>query len=272
MLGGDSDVLETMGMELMAGRNFRPSDFTDTTRYAILNETAARQFGWADGALGKQLLSSQNNRIAFQVIGVVKDFNFESLHRQIRPLIYFLAPDWVGEVAVRIRPNDMASTLAFLAQKWQVFVPEAPLEYSFLEEDLQALYHTEQTTGRLFVVFSALAIFIACLGLFGLASFTTAQRTKEIGIRKVLGASQATLVRLLTQDFVKLVLVANIFAWPVAYFVMNSWLQNFAYRINVGWEGGLWAGSMALLIAMLTVSTQAIQAATANPITALRYE
>jgi putative ABC transport system permease protein len=272
MLGGDGDIIETMGMELVAGRNFRPGDLTDTTRYVILNETAVKQFGWTDDPIGKQLLGSQNDRPVFQIIGVVKDFHFESLHKEIRPLIYFLAPDWVGAVSVRINPTDIPGTLAYLEKKWKEFVPNAVFDFSFLDEDLQALYQTEQTTGKLFVVFSAMAIFVACLGLFGLASFTTEQRTKEIGIRKVLGASVGGLVGLLSQDFVKLVLLANIFAWPLAYFAMNKWLQDFAYRIDIGWWIFALAGGMALVIALLTVSFQAIKAALANPVEALRYE
>jgi len=178
----------------------------------------------------------------------------------------------VWYVSVRIRPENPASTLAFLKSKWQALVPEQPFEYFFLDSDFDRLYRAEERTGRIFGYFSALAILIACLGLFGLAAFAAERRTKEIGVRKVLGASVANVTALLSMDFVKLVLFANLIAWPVAWYAMNQWLQNFAYRVEMRWWVFALAGGLALFIALFTVSTQAIKAALANPVEALRYE
>jgi putative ABC transport system permease protein len=276
-LAADEDFVKTLGMKIIAGRNFSKAFSTDSSA-VILNETAVKRLGLTE-AVGKKIVLMGRTReesLKFTVIGVLKDFHFESLRQEIRPLALFpqraLRERAPGFVAVRLRPKNLPATLAFLENKWREFVPHHPFEYSFLDADFEALYRAEQRTGRIFGAFSALAILIACLGLFGLASFMTEQRTKEIGVRKVLGASVAQVVILLSKDFTRLVLIALMIAAPAAYLAMNRWLQDFAYRIEISWWVFALAGSVALFIALLTVSTQAIKAALANPVEALRYE
>ena len=269
----DDHLIPTLGMELVAGRAFSPDRATDSTAL-ILNEAAVALMGWED-PIGQQLiqpgLAADTPDMRFTVIGVVKDFHYESLHEDIDPLAMQLSA--FGQYwAVRIQPTDIPETVAALEAAWQQFVPEEPFEYSFLNADFDALYGAEQRTSQLFTVFSILAILIACLGLFGLASFLIQQRTKEVGIRKVLGASVPGIVALLSKDFARLVLVAMVIAWPAAYFVARAWLQDFAYRISIPWGLFLIAGLVALAIAFLTVSYQSIKAATADPVQSLRYE
>ncbi|UCE07953.1 MAG: hypothetical protein JSW07_07955 [bacterium] len=226
-----------------------------------------------DDAVGKQLneLAAGPDAV-FTIIGVMKDFHFESLHKTIKPMLLRLSTHNYEHICVRIRPENMKATLNFLKDKRQAFESSYPYRYFFLDQDFGRLYQKEERQGRIFVTFTILAIFIACLGLFCLASFSAEQRTKEIGVRKVLGASVPNIVTMLTQDFTKWVLLANLIAWPIAYIAMNKWLQNFAYRIEMSWWIFVLAGVTALFIALLTVSWQAIRAATANPVEALRYE
>jgi putative ABC transport system permease protein len=192
----------------------------------------------------------------------------------VKPLIFNLPiKRWdANRFAIKIASEDIRGTLDFLAAKWKTYTKVHPFSYSFLDEKLDALYRAEQRFGKIFSIFAGLAILIACLGLFGLASFTAGRRTKEIGIRKVLGASVAGIVNLLSSDFTKLVIAANFIAWPLAWFAMNRWLQDFAYRVEIGWWIFVLAGGLALIIALLTICTQAIKAALANPVEALRYE
>ncbi|MDZ7304890.1 MAG: ABC transporter permease [candidate division KSB1 bacterium] len=262
----DEGFIETMGMEMVAGRNFSPEFATETSAF-ILNETAVKKLGW-ENAVGKKLAG---NARTGAIIGVVKDFHFESLHQEIHPLVMLFATS-PSYLSVRVRQANLHQTLTFLEEKWRSFVPDQPFEYSFLDEAFDKLYRSEERLEQIFGYFSTLAIFIACLGLFGLASFTAEQRTKEIGIRKVLGASVASILFLLSKDFGKLVLLANFIAWPVAWYAMNRWLQNYAYRIEIGWWVFALAGGLALIIAFATVSTQAFKAALANPVQVLRYE
>jgi putative ABC transport system permease protein len=180
-------------------------------------------------------------------------------------------PELFNTLSIKIEPNDVSSTLARLEETWSKLSPSFPFEYSFLDESINRMYQAEEKTERIIGTFSMLAILIACLGLFGLASYATEQRTKEVGIRKVLGASVSEIIGLLSNDFVKLVLVANLLAWPIAYFAMNKWLQDFAYRVEIGWWVFALAGGLCCAT-LLTVSTQAIKAALANPVEALRYE
>jgi putative ABC transport system permease protein len=277
-LSADEDFVKTLDMKIAAGRNFSNAFATDSSA-VVINETAGKRLGWKD-AVGKKLIllgRTPEESLKFTVIGVLKDFHFESLRQEIRPMAVFpqsalsfsLTPEYV---AVRIRSQNLPATLAFLENKWREFVPHHPFEYSFLDADFEALYRVEQRTGKIFGAFSALAILIACLGLFGLASFMTEQRTKEIGVRKVLGASVSQVVILLSKDFTRLVLIALIIAAPVAYLAMSRWLQDFAYRINIGVLTFVLAGGLALVIALFTVSFQSIKAAVANPVEALRYE
>jgi len=272
----DHNFIDTYGIKMAAGRNFSVEFPTDSTQAFILNEAAVKKIGWpsAEAAVGKPF--EYGNRKG-RIIGVVKDFNYESLHQPITPIILFINPPSFNSVSVKIRPNrpeDISTTLAFLQQKWQEYRPQNPFSYSFVDERYEQLYQNEHRLGQIFGAFSLLAVFIACLGLFGLASYTAEQRTKEIGIRKVLGASVGHVVFLLSRDFTRLVIIATLAAWPIAYFAMNKWLQEFAYRINLNQQTAtfLLAALLALAIALATISYQAIKAALNNPIKALRYE
>ncbi len=264
----DADYVATLGMKLAAGRAFQ--DWATDSSAVLLNEAAVKMSGWRD-PVGSQLNSGDGTQ-TFTVIGVLQNFHFETLRNEIQPLMMHLSSSFPQFVSVRIRPDDTPATLAFLKKQWEAFFPRAPFEYSFLDQDFDALHRADQRLGKIFSVFSSLAILIACIGLFSLSAFTAEQRTKEIGIRKVLGASVSGIIGLLSKDFVKLVLIANLLAWPVAWFAMNKWLQTFAYRIEIAWWIFLLAGGLALVIALLTVGTQAIKAALVNPVEALRYE
>jgi len=280
----DGDFLATMEIELAAGRNFSSSYPTDLTEALIINEAAMRKFEWESPAIavGKEIKCAEMNNKNLVVVGVTKTFHYASLHNNIEPLMIRLVDPEASSssghgleqmvISVRVSSNDIPATMAFIADKWQAFDANHPLECFFLDENFDKLYQADQRLGKVFGYFSVLAIFIACMGLFGLAAFTAEQRTREIGIRKVLGASVAHVIALLSKDFVRLVLFANLIAWPIGYFAMNRWLQDFAFRANLDWWMFALAGGMALLIALLTVSAQALKAALANPVEALRYE
>ncbi len=268
LLVADHDYVETLALEMAQGRTFSRVLATDSNA-VLVNEAAVKILGLND-PIGKGVGISSDD--IFPIIGVIKDFHFKSLHDEINPLVYFLGRGTMSFTAVRIRSDDISSTLDYLKARWFEFVPDVPFKYSFLDEDFAALYRTEQKTQQLFSVFSVLAIMIASIGLFGLAAFTAERRTKEIGVRKVLGASISNLLFLLNREFFRLVVIANVIAWPIAYYSMTKWLQDFAYRIDIGWWVFALAGGLALLIALLTVSTQAIRAALANPVKSLRYE
>jgi len=266
----DHDFFKTYRMQIVAGRDFSRQFRTDSTEAFILNETAASALGWASpkDAIGQEFSYGEGEG---RIIGVVKDFHFESLHQQIKPMVFYLSP-FLLRISVRIRAGDIPETLVFLQDRWQSYRLDYPFSYFFVDDRFDQRYAKDEKLGQLFGVFSSLAIFVAGLGLLGLASFVTEQRTKEIGVRKVLGASVKGIVALLSKDFVKLVLLANLFAWPVAWVAMNRWLQDFAYRIDISWWVFVLAGGLALVIALVTVSTQAIRAALANPVKSLRYE
>jgi putative ABC transport system permease protein len=252
----DYNYFETMGIELVSGRIFSRDHQTDQDAL-IVNQTYLDKFP---------------ERKADNIIGVVKDFHALSLHQEMDPVEMRLNADWRGNTLVRFGTGDVRDMMAFIEQAWKTFVPNQPFVYTFLDDHLDQLYRAEQKLGRIFFVFSGIAIFVACLGLFGLVAFTAERRTKEIGIRKVVGASVGGIVMLLSRDFVKLVVLANVIAWPVAYWAMRDWLANFAYRIDLGWEVFVLSGGLALVIALLTVGYQAWKAARANPVDALRYE
>jgi putative ABC transport system permease protein len=266
---GDHQTVEALGLQLLQGRSFSNEITTDVTSAYILNETAVRELGW-DDPVGKPFKVWDEEM--GQIIGVVKDFNFRSLHQKIEPLVLDIKPEWSWSAAIRIAPNEVAGTLRFIETQWRALEPDLPLSYRFLDADFDRLYRSEERLGQLFSSFAFLALFVACLGLFGLASFTAEQRTREIGIRKVLGASVTEILLLLSKEFTRLVAVAFVIAAPFAYFAMGKWLQNFAYHINLGAGPFLLGGGLALLIALATVSAQAIKAALANPVEALRYE
>ena len=267
----DHDFIQTFEIELVAGRDFSRDFVTDAKQAFIINEAAVKKTGW-NSPIGKRVTRFYPEFVQGSVIGVIKDFHLESLYKTIKPLVLLIDPEGFQYLSVRIRPNDIPGTLDFIKKKWTEFSPNRPFEYFFLDNYFDKLYKAEEKLGQIFGYFTFLAIFIACLGLFGLASFATEQRTKEIGIRKVLGASIVGIVLLLSKDFTKLVIVSNLIAWPIAYYAMNRWLQDFAYRINIGVGTFLLAGAIALIIALLTVGFQAVKAALANPVEALRYE
>jgi len=259
----DADVLPTLGMRLLKGRNFSKEIASDSTA-AILNEAAVRALGLED-PIGAEINEGQ------RVIGVVHDFNFQSLKHQVEPVAMTYAPAG-GRLALKLRGRDMAGFLAALQDTWQRFSADEPIRYFFLDDNFAQLAASERTLSRAIAAFTLLALLIACLGLFGLAAFTAEQRTKEIGIRKILGASVANLVGLLSKDFLKLVALALFIALPLAWYAMHRWLQNFAYRIDIEWWVLALAAVLALLVAFLTVSVQSMRAAMANPVEALRSE
>jgi len=266
----DYDYITTMGLELVKGRNFSEMNSTDSLAF-ILNESAVKWFGWED-PIGREFKGALKKEGKGTVIGVVRDFHDNSLHQSIEPLAFEIFPKHFNRFFVKIRPEDVTATLNSIEKKWQKFDPQHPFEYSFMDEDYDKLYHSDQQMGNIFKYFSLLAIIIACQGLFGLAAYIAEQRTREIGIRKVVGASVLNIVSLLSGEFIKLVLFANIIALPIAYFAMNKWLQDFAYRINITWWIFLLAGTVALTMTLITVSFQSIKAAVANPVESLRYE
>jgi len=266
----DYDFLPTLGIEIAEGRAPSADHATDARDAVLVNEAAVREYGW-DDPVGKTIrLNDEQHR----VIGVVKDYHYRSLKEAIAPLVLMIGADQLAysDIAARVYPTDLPATLAALEATWKTFAPDRPFEYRFLDEEFGKYYQAEQRLGRIFGAFSFLAILISCLGLFGLASFTTEQRTKEIGIRKVLGASASGLVVMLSKDFTRLIGLAFLVSAPLAYFAMNQWLEDFAYRIDISWPIFLTAGLAALGVALLTVSYQAIKAALADPVKSLRYE
>ena len=268
----DFDFQETLGIEMAEGRFFAKEFQTDVKESFILNEAAVKFLG-----LESPVNKSFSCQVPFaegkgKIIGVVKDFHFQSLHRKISPLIMMILPYWHTHCHFRISPKDAPATFAFINQKLTELVPEYPFELKFLEDDIDRLYNMEQRVGHLVRYGALLAVFVACLGLFGLASFTTEQRTKEIGVRKILGASVPGLMYLFSREFTKWILLANVIAWPVAYLVMRRWLQGFAYRTPMEWDVFVFSASLALLTAGLTVFYHSIKAATSNPVKSLRHE
>ncbi len=271
----DEDFLPEYGIELTAGRNFREYLATDA-QSCILNDAAVKLLGWTypEEALGQKLVVGPEDNVE-TVIGVIRDFHFQGLQSVIGPLVMDSADSqWfnLNIITLNVNTSNLKEVLVFAEKTWNKLFPGRPFEYSFLDEDFNRLYMTEELRSQIFGVFALLGLFVACLGLLGLASFAAEQRTKEIGIRKVLGASISNIVFMLTKEFTRWVLIANIIAWPVAYYFMNKWLQDFAYRIDIHWWVFVLAGGIALVIAFFTVSWQAIRTATANPVEALRYE
>jgi putative ABC transport system permease protein len=272
----DTDFIPLLGIELSAGRNFSENFTTDKTEGFILNESAVKLLGWEtpEMAVGKGILipESPGKYQKGRIVGVVKDFHFKSLHQKIEPLILYMDPQRFRYITVKISTEDIPSTLDYLGNKFKAFSPGFTFEYFFLEDSFDKLYRSEERIQTIFNSFTILAILISCLGLFGLASFTAEQRTREVGIRKVLGATVPDIITQLSREFITWVLMANIIAWPVAFIVMNKWLQNFAYRTDPGIGTFIMSGLIALVIALLTVSYQSVKTALANPIHALKYE
>lgn len=266
----DYDYLRTMGMTLSKGRNFSKEFGGDSTG-VIINETTAKILGY-DDPIGKNIYRTTDDQtLKYEIIGVVRNFNFESLKQSIGPLAFFLNPS-PGLASFKVKTADLNGLLKTIESKWKTMAPGMPFSYRFLDESFNEMYNDERRVGKIALTFSVLAILIACLGLFGLAAFVAEQRTKEIGIRKVLGASVNGLVTLLSKDFVKLVGIAFLFAAPIAWYFMQKWLQDFEYRITINWVVFVIAALIALFIAVATISFQAIKAALANPVKNLRTE
>ena len=267
----DEEYIKTMGMELVKGRNFSKTFGTDSNAI-IINETTASLLGY-DDPVGKNIYYSEDGSktIPLNIIGMVKNFHFESLRQSVGPLCFRLEKS-TGMAIFKVNTKDVKSLVSRVETTWKKMAPGMPFSYRFLDEAFDSMYRSEQRIGKLAMAFAILAILIACMGLFGLATYAAEQRIKEIGIRKVLGASVNNIVEMLSKDFLILVLISSIIAFPLAWWAMHSWLQDFAYRINIPWWVFLAAGGIALFIALATISLQAIRAAVANPVKALRSE
>jgi putative ABC transport system permease protein len=268
----DYDFIETMGIQMVAGRAFSrefPSDISDDDNAAfMINETLAE-------LIGKESLINENLRflgVEGPIVGIMKDFHFRSIHNEIEPLAVILYPEWFNTMLIRLVPGDVTKSIAAVETGWNQVLPNYPFEYRFLDEDFTRRYRIEIGAGQLLRYFTVLVVIISCLGLFGLSSFTAEQRTKEIGVRKVLGASITNLVILMTSQFTKLVFIAIAIAFPIAYYILNKYLGNYAYRIDLSVSVFVLSGLLAVLVAIITVSYQAIRAATVNPAQALKYE
>jgi len=270
----DHDYIPLMEMEIIKGRNFS-KDFGSDSNATIINETTAKLLGW-ENPIGKRLYTnfqdqSGTSLINREVIGVVKNFHFESMKDNIGPLSFRLANNsWA--TAFKVNTSDIKQLVNSIENRWKSMAPGMPFSYQFMDESFENMYRVEQRTGKLGLTLAVIAILIACLGLFGLATYTAEQRIKEIGVRKVLGATIGNIVSMLSKDFLVLVLIASALAIPFAWWGMNKWLQDFAFRINIGWWIFIAAGVIALVIALVTVSSQAIKAALANPVKSLRTE
>lgn len=271
--GVDHDYIKTFGMQVVHGRDFSRSFGSDSSAI-ILNETAAKLFG-GNSVVGKRIATFADSQLktfkTYTVIGIIKNFHYESLRQNIGGLSMVLNPN-SGGAAFRLNSANLPALVHQIEAKWKALVPGQPFSYEFMEDGFDNMYRAEQRIGTLALTFAALAVLIACLGLFGLAAFTAEQRTKEIGVRKVLGASVPSLIALLSKDFLKLVLIAIVIATPLAWWAMRQWLQDFAYKIDIEWWVFALAGTLAVAIALLTVSFQSIKAALMNPVKSLRAE
>ena len=266
----DHEHFDVMGFELVAGRNFSREFPSDSTAM-LVNEAIVDAMGWED-PIGERLISFNGEKpMEITVVGVLKDYNFESLRENIRPIMIRLG-DFGNDMTVRYTHEDPKEAVELLESKWKEVAPNEPFEFAFLDERFDEMYRAEQRLGVLFTIFTGLAIFIACLGLFGLAAFTAEQRTKEIGIRKAMGASSFTIVRLLSSEFVKFILIAFVISIYPAYYFISGWLENFVYRIGIDWWVFLLSGIIAFVIALITVSFQSVKASRLDPATTLRYE
>jgi putative ABC transport system permease protein len=271
-VSSDHDFVSTFGIPMMSGRYFSRDFGTDTASF-VINESSVKALGWTkENAIGKSFKYGNQKG---HIIGVITDFHFESMHQAIVPMVFIMTPasrPYYNNLSIKIVGNDISNSVSYLEKTWKKIFPETPVDYTFLDENFDRLYQSEQRQATIFTVFACIAIFIACLGLFGLSAFAISQRIKEIGVRKVLGANVQGIVALLSKDFLKLVGIAAVMAFPVAWFAMNNWLKDFAYRVNIQWWVFVVAGILAAMIAFVTVSFQAIKAAVSNPVKSLRTE
>lgn len=278
---GDQDYVKTLGLHIIAGRDFSRDMATDATEGFIINETAVKEWGFGspEKAIGHPVYwdewaptDSLHPVKKGKVIGVVQDFHYKSLHEKVTASVIQVYPQVTYTVAAKLKTAGMTNTLAFIKNKWSQFVPAYPLDYKFMDETYGKMYSSEEKLSDLLWIFTLMAIFIGCMGLFGLAAFSAEQRTKEIGIRKVLGANVLNIISLLSKNFLVLVLIAAVIAFPIAWWAMNNWLDDFPYRVSISWWIFGIAIIAALLIAFITVSFQSIKAATSNPVKSLRTE
>ena len=269
----DYDFVKTLGLEMKTGRAFQEDFLSDSTGI-IINENAAKVLGYAD-PIGKKIFGFEDaqlqKKVIYTVIGVVKNFHFESLRKNIGALSLILYKS-TGTVVFKLNGGDMERTVSQVEALWKKMAPGQPFNYGFMDEDFDNVYRNEQRVGRIFITFAAISIMIGCLGLFGLSAYTAERRTKEIGVRKVLGASVTSIVALLSREFLKLIIISIVIGSPVAWFAMNRWLSDFAYHIDVSWWMVAAAGLLAIVIALLTVSFQSIKAALMNPVKSLKSE
>jgi putative ABC transport system permease protein len=276
----DYDYIRTLGLQLIAGRDFSKDHPTDAESAFIINETAIKEFGFntPEKALGQKIHwdkwvpDSLHPVKEGRVIGVIKDFHYKSLYEKVNPAVLIIYPPVVAKVAVKVRSANITNTIADIKNTWSEFSPGVPLDYNFLDENFDKMYKSDEKLSGLLWIFTAVAIFVGCMGLFGLVALSAEQRVKEIGIRKVLGASAGNIIALLSKNFIQVIIVSLLIASPIAWWVMNKWLEDFAYKINIHWGVFMLAGGAALVIAMLTLSFQAIKAALANPVKNLRTE
>jgi len=257
---------------MVAGRPFQREIASDNNVF-IINEAAVKAFGWTspEEAIDKTIRKWGRERIN-KIIGVTENFHYQGLQSKVAPLVMVIQPDRFWHVSLSIETQNLPETISFLRKKMQEFNPGRPLNYFFIDENFDLQYRSEERAGKIVCVFTVLGVLIACLGLYGLASIVTVQRTKEIAIRKILGASMSNLISLLSRQFLVLVVFANLIAWPFAYFALNKWLQNFAYRIDISVWTFVLSASAALLIAFFAVTVKSIKAALADPVVSLRYE
>lgn len=274
----DTDYIKTLGIQLVAGRDFSKEIKTDRDEAYIINETTVRELGFKtpEQALGQTLMwntwRDPDLVKTGQVVGVVKDFHYKSLYDKVEPTVLQIYPEAYSKVAVKMETADVANTIVHVKNVWDKFSPDYPIEYNFLDENFDQMYKAEDKLKSLLWIFTGITIFVSCLGLFGLAAYAAERRRKEIGIRKILGASVRAIVLLLSKDFLKMIVIALLIASPVAWYFMHQWLQDFAYRIDIGWWVFGVAGAAVIIVALLTVCFQALKAATANPVNNLRIE
>lgn len=271
-MNGDQDFLETFGLELLAGEGYQNKSNWKTEIFYLMNETGVKALGLTpEEAIGKKF--GLYEQMMGTIVGVVKDFHLASLHEKIDPIAIYTGPDdYKNLLFARVNTERMEPVLAQMEQKWEELNPQRPFEPRFLDGTIQEMYEAEQRLGNIILIFTSLAISIGCLGLFGLASYMAEKKTKEIGIRKVLGADVSRIILMLSREYIRIILISNVIAWPLAYYAMNKWLEGFAFRVDIGWQLFLLAGLSTALVALLTVSFQSIKAAVSNPIKALRTE
>ena len=268
----DYDFIQTMGINIKQGRDFSKDIITDARGAYIINEAAAQMFGWKSSP-GRRL-DDLEFRVQGEVVGLIENFHYQSKHHKIDPLVIQVLPNekFLHCISLKINSHDMKKTISFIQSKWEEISPDRPLDFFFLDDHFDKMYRKEEKLSRIIQSFTSLTMFIACLGVFGLSAYTTERRTKEIGIRKILGASAYRIILILSKDFIRWIILANILSCPVAYFAMDAWLRNFAYRVNIDPWMFIMSAVLAVSISMLTMSFQTIKAAVSNPVDSLRYE